>query len=66
MRGTRADLERAERAAAKRTGLPVRGRHVGGGRHVDPDDGRKLGWTLRVADVREREDEPGVFEVDLP
>lgn len=38
--------------ASKALGLPRRGRHVGGGRHVDLDGPERHGWTLRWAAPR--------------
>jgi len=49
VRGSKAAVQAAIAKADKTAGYPKRGTHVGGGKHVDLEDGRKRGWTLTTA-----------------
>lgn len=56
-RGKTSECERLQALDRKANSLPVRGVHVGGGRHVDLDatdptkGGSGVGWTLQINDV---------------
>jgi len=52
MTGTRTAMRRLRDLDARLGGLPVKGRHVGGGRHVELGDTPGPGWTIYRHGVR--------------
>lgn len=60
--GTKAECEALRDLDDKARGLPAKGAHVGGGRHVEmTDDPSSPGWTLHVAEAREHPTDKGVY-----
>ena len=60
--GTKAECEALRDLDDKARGLPVKGVHVGGGRHVAmTDNPASPGWTLHVAEAREHPTQKGTW-----
>lgn len=49
--GTKKECEDLRQAESDARGLPVRGKNVGGGRHVELGDTPGPGWTIHINDL---------------
>lgn len=56
-RGNRDDMRSIQAEVDADAGLPIRGRHIGGGRHVTiPSEPPGPGWSVHVSRIREHPD----------